>query len=277
LLILNILKNLLLIFEYLGMTTGHRIEPKTFRMRKRPKITSSNAKIARAPFGDKSTKILPIPTFIDDYNHYMGGVDQSNQLRASFTTHFSRNQKEFFPGAFWAIDLAVCNSYKLHLALNGHKTSSTGKRDPREHREWVEELVNLLFQVDNDNFGEEITLKPYPKYVYKTAKKGPKSAEKEPLLKTINRVNLEHLYALNPLKKKGWCYFCSKNDVLLSQKGKDSRALLDQKVFKLNQQDLIECREKGGSKEVRNRGKLTQKWCFGCNKFICKDCWSLYH
>jgi hypothetical protein len=57
------------------MTTGHRIEPKIFRMRKRPKKTASNAKITREPFRDKSTKILSIPTFIDDYNHYMGGVD----------------------------------------------------------------------------------------------------------------------------------------------------------------------------------------------------------
>jgi hypothetical protein len=73
--ILNILKNLLLIYIYVGMTTGHRIEPKIFRKRKRPKATSSNAKIARVPFRDKSTKILLIPTFIDDYNHYMGGVD----------------------------------------------------------------------------------------------------------------------------------------------------------------------------------------------------------
>jgi hypothetical protein len=57
------------------MTTGHRIEPKTFRMRKRLKKTASNAKITREPFGDKLTKILLIPTFIDDYNHYIGGID----------------------------------------------------------------------------------------------------------------------------------------------------------------------------------------------------------
>jgi hypothetical protein len=82
------------------MTTGYLIEPKTFRIRKRPKKTSLNAKITRKPFRNNSTKILPIPTFIDDYNHYIEGVDQSNQLRASFTTHFSRNQKEFFLGAF---------------------------------------------------------------------------------------------------------------------------------------------------------------------------------
>jgi hypothetical protein len=143
------------------MAIGHRIEPKTFRMRKRPKKTWSNAKITREPFRDKQTKILPIPTFIDDYNHYIGGVDQSNQLWASFTTYFSWNQREFFPGAFWAINIAVYNSYKLHLVINGYKTSSTGKRDPRQHREWVEDLVNLLCQMNNDDFKEKISLKSY--------------------------------------------------------------------------------------------------------------------
>jgi hypothetical protein len=98
--ILNISKNLLLIYIYIGMTTGHRIKPKTFRMRKRPKKTTSNARITREPFRDKPTKILAISTFIDDYNHYIEGINQTNQLRASFTTHFPRNQKEFFLEAF---------------------------------------------------------------------------------------------------------------------------------------------------------------------------------
>ena len=62
------------------MTTGHQIKPKTLRMHKRPKKTASNAKITREPFEDQSTKILSIPTFIDDYNRYMGGTDQLNQL-----------------------------------------------------------------------------------------------------------------------------------------------------------------------------------------------------
>jgi hypothetical protein len=82
------------------MTTEHRIELKTFRLRKKPKKTASNARITREPFGDNPTKILSILTFIDDYNHYMGGIDQSNQLPAAFTTYFPRNQKEFFLGAF---------------------------------------------------------------------------------------------------------------------------------------------------------------------------------
>jgi hypothetical protein len=112
------------------MTTGHRIGPKINRLRKRPKKTASNARITREPFNENPTKVLSIPTFIDDYNHYIGGIDQSNQLRAAFTTHFPRNQKEFFPGVFWAIDIAIYNSYKLYLTINVSKTSFIDKRDP---------------------------------------------------------------------------------------------------------------------------------------------------
>jgi hypothetical protein len=102
-------------------------------MRKRLKKIVLNTRITRKPFRDLLQRILAIPTFIDDYNHYMRGIDQSNQLKALFTTHFPRNQKEFFPGAFRAIDIAVYNSYKLYLALNGSKTSFIRKRDPRQH------------------------------------------------------------------------------------------------------------------------------------------------
>jgi hypothetical protein len=57
------------------MTIKHRIEPKTFRIRKRPKKTALNAKITRESFRNNPIKILSIPTFIDDYNHYIKRVD----------------------------------------------------------------------------------------------------------------------------------------------------------------------------------------------------------
>jgi hypothetical protein len=117
------------------MITGYYLKPRIYRMRKRPKKTASNARITREPFRGLPKKILSIPIFIDDYNHYIKRIDQSNQLQAFFTTHFARNQKEFFSGAFWAINIAVYNNYKLYLALNGSKTYFTGKRDPRQYRE----------------------------------------------------------------------------------------------------------------------------------------------
>ena len=258
------------------MTTGHQIEPKIFQMRKRPKKTASNARITREPFGDKPTKILAIPTFIDDYNHYMGGVDQANQLRAAFTTHFSRNQKEFFPGAFWAIDLAVYNSYKLHLALNGSKTSKTGKRDPQQHRKWIEDLVDLLFQVDSDEFGEDIDSKPYPKYKYQEVSTGPKREGKEAFLRTINDLK-NHLYIEKSRKERGYCFFCVERSSKKTEENGNSADFLLFPTFSLKKVLESEISEKTKSKRKRNRGKYTKGWCENCQKFICEGCWRLYH
>jgi len=38
-------------------------------------------------FKDQYTKELPIPCFIDDYNHNIRGVDLANQFRESYETH----------------------------------------------------------------------------------------------------------------------------------------------------------------------------------------------
>ncbi len=115
------------------MITEHRIEDTILHLRKRLKKTASNASITRKSFGDQLIKILSISLFIDCYNQNMGGVDQANQLRAVFTTHFSRNQKKFFSEAFFTIDIAVVNSYKLNLALNESKISSTENRKSTQY------------------------------------------------------------------------------------------------------------------------------------------------
>jgi hypothetical protein len=70
------------------MNIGCQIEKTIERCRKRLKSTSKNAQISRKPFGNDPTKILPIPVFIDEYNHYIRGIDQANQLQAAFTAHF---------------------------------------------------------------------------------------------------------------------------------------------------------------------------------------------
>ncbi|EXU96031.1 transposase IS4 domain protein [Metarhizium robertsii] len=54
------------------------------RMRRCPSTTSSSAKTARVPFAGEFSEELPIPQFIDDYNHHMGGVDIGDRLRASY-------------------------------------------------------------------------------------------------------------------------------------------------------------------------------------------------
>jgi hypothetical protein len=164
----------------------------------------------------------------------------------------------------------------LHLALNGHKTSSTGKRDPREHREWIEDLVNLLFQVKNDNFGEEITSKPYPKYVYQSVSKGPKPAEKEAFLKAINNIS-SHLYSENPSKKRGYCFFYVKISYSKSSNSTKSEDSLSYLLLMLNKEDNSVISEKKRLNQERYQRKRVKWWCQECNKFIYKECWNLYH
>jgi hypothetical protein len=62
----------------LGITTAFSLYATVFRERKRPSLTSRNARFIRPVFEDAVKKWLYIPTYIDKYNHYINGVDRIN-------------------------------------------------------------------------------------------------------------------------------------------------------------------------------------------------------
>ena len=92
-----------------AFTTGYTPLEFVIKERKRPKKSSTNATIARAAFNGSYRRELPVPRAIDDYNHSMGFVDNANQMRAAFTTHTRRNQKDFLPRFYWLIDIVLVN------------------------------------------------------------------------------------------------------------------------------------------------------------------------
>ena len=47
----------------------------------------------------------------------MNSVDVANQLRVIVIVYFSRNEKEFFPGIFWAIDIILIKLISIDLKL----------------------------------------------------------------------------------------------------------------------------------------------------------------
>ena len=74
----------------MALSTMHIVDKATDlvkRERRRPNKSSTNAVIARQPFRDATRKVMSILTFINDYNHYIGGVDLTNQYRATYETH----------------------------------------------------------------------------------------------------------------------------------------------------------------------------------------------
>lgn len=81
--------------------------------RKRPSETSTSAKTARVPFGNNPTALLGIPVLDEKYNHYMGAIDQGNQLKAGYTFQEIHRRGGHHSLITWLLETAVVNSYLL--------------------------------------------------------------------------------------------------------------------------------------------------------------------
>ena len=99
------------------MITAYNLTDTIIRSRKRPSSTSTSAFITQSIFGTFARKDLSVLIAIDAYNHYMGGVDIGNQLRASFTILRPKNLRYWKPLFYWLLDIALVNSYLLAKAI----------------------------------------------------------------------------------------------------------------------------------------------------------------
>ena len=135
----------------------------------------------------------------------MRGVDQANQFRTVFTIHFRRNLKKFLSGVFWCLDLIVINSYKFYLIINDSKTTETDNRDTSQHRNYIEDLVNLLFCMNSAEIASTITEKFYSKYQFQSHQTGRKLGSKtnNRVQNSINQSPLP-LKTLEPLYEHLW-------------------------------------------------------------------------
>ncbi|GBB97601.1 hypothetical protein RclHR1_03010004 [Rhizophagus clarus] len=139
------------------LSTIHQIDNKNEnwieRVRRRPRETSTNAAKVRAIFGTLSKKTLPIPVIIDDYNHFMGGVDIADQLRGYYGTQLPKGHypewRETRSSCVWCKYLVKKNQekaaknlpqsqlycIKCDLALCYNKESSNCFKDFHTYRE----------------------------------------------------------------------------------------------------------------------------------------------
>jgi Transposase IS4 len=83
------------------------------RLRKRPSLTLINTHIVRPVFGDLYFKKLQIPRLIDAYNHYIGGVDQNNQLKVNLTVHRAFETRIWRLLSYYMLDTCLVNSYLI--------------------------------------------------------------------------------------------------------------------------------------------------------------------
>ncbi|EDN09501.1 predicted protein [Histoplasma mississippiense (nom. inval.)] len=127
-------------------TLFHKPDSFIERIRKRPGINSTNGSQIRRLFGDKFEQAMEIPTIIDDYNHYMNGIDLANQYRASYETHMPTN-RTWLSILYWIIDHAIVNAYILHRLATTCTTGTTGTTI--SHVEFRRQLYLQLLEFSN--------------------------------------------------------------------------------------------------------------------------------
>ena len=125
------------------MTTVHSGKDFVDRARRPPADTATNARTSRLLFGDVAVKKLAIPQFIDMYNHFMGGVDQADQLRSYYTTQHRHNKTW---KALWhfLLDTTITNCYKIAHCSEEQPWGKASNH--RAHRQFNEAVYIGLFE-----------------------------------------------------------------------------------------------------------------------------------
>jgi hypothetical protein len=239
----------------------------------------------------------------------MNSVDVANQLRATATVHFTRNEKEFFPGMFWAIDMILTNCWKIYESLYGPFLSPNNTRLRNSHREFLEALVELLFCCDSENYAETVrgtSFKEYPKYSYTPHKAGWKPQFTKPAHQNLTEISQEtpFIFKGDPRRPRtsipakitpiaqhqhiktttaGYCLICR-----TSTKAEEARIAREENTgsratFRLIRGNLEEVQSPSkdplnGPKRIR--GTKTLWKCSECAVPICRpgeQCWDIAH
>jgi hypothetical protein len=114
---------------------------RVFRLRKRPKETSSKAKTARKPFGSHATKELSIPVIADGYNYHMGAVDEFDHLTAQNAglRHVERGGHQALE--HWLLRSVLINTYLLALCSDVPEPRAVSFRSQSDFRD---QLIGAL-------------------------------------------------------------------------------------------------------------------------------------
>lgn len=116
-------------------TTVGNLGQTVTRDRRRPAASRTGASQTRKLFGNNIRLPLNIPKLIDDYNHFMGAVDQFDQLR-SYYSILRAHSKTWRPLFTLLVEISLVNCYKLATA--NKKTTHDA------HRKWLLTLVVQL-------------------------------------------------------------------------------------------------------------------------------------
>jgi hypothetical protein len=111
------------------------------RNRKKPRQNQTNRNHLQTVWGNEAVRNITIPKVIDDYNHWMNGVDKADQLISYFRPNL-RCRRTWMPMFFHGLDIIRVNSYIACREL-GWK-SARRQHIKKQHKEYTKEFIQAL-------------------------------------------------------------------------------------------------------------------------------------
>jgi len=124
------------------VTNVHKGDESVERARKRPRKTNTNRRHLEEVWGQRAVVDVHIPKIIDDYNHWMLGVDKADQFIAYYRPNL-RCRRVWMPLLFHGFDVARVNSYIAASHL-GWKSKIRGGISNGAHKEFITGYVKAF-------------------------------------------------------------------------------------------------------------------------------------
>lgn len=134
-----------MLYTHISITTHKFADGTVIGTQKRPPPTPTSAKTAFKVFGDQPIKELPISIVIDMYNHNMNAVDQSDQLRASYS-----GERRVRRGGWHALFELIFHTVLVNCWLLSKHSEGVFK-SPKEFRR---SLFQALLELNNKAQGK---------------------------------------------------------------------------------------------------------------------------
>ena len=123
------------------VSTLHKVGKTIKRMRKRPRKTVNNKNHVDRVWGDQGKVQIYIPTLIDNYNYWMGGVDVSDQRIAYYQPNL-RCRRNWIPMFIQILSLIRSNSYIIYKCGTKIKTIP--------HKKFTLEMLGRLMELAHE-------------------------------------------------------------------------------------------------------------------------------
>ena len=125
-------------------STVHQVGNTIERLRKKPRSTATNKNHVEAVWGNNGSTNIYIPTLVDDYNHWMGGVDMTDQLISYYHPNI-RCFRTWLPMFLQILSMIRTNSFVVYKSYYNQQN----RKPPLNHKQFTLAMIeSLLAEAD---------------------------------------------------------------------------------------------------------------------------------